>query len=82
MAEVEKRASDDEDIALTFGQNHIRAKIPEFTFTSKLVEGKFPDYNRVLPKGGDLVLIGNRLEMREGFPGPLFYLMKNTMGFE
>ena len=67
IMELARLLSDDGDIALTFGQNHIRAKIPEFTFTSKLVEGKFPDYNRVLPKGGDLVLIGNRLEMREGF---------------
>ena len=46
------------EITLTFGQNHIRAKVPAVTFTSKLVDGKFPDYNRVLPKGGNKVLIG------------------------
>ena len=44
-------ADDGGEISLTFGQNHIRATVPAFTFTSKLVDGKFPDYNRVLPKG-------------------------------
>ncbi len=55
------------DIELTFGQNHIRAAIPEFTFTSKLVDGKFPDYNRVLPKGGDRVCTGSSKELRQAF---------------
>lgn len=55
------------DITLTFGQNHIRAKVPEFTFTSKLVDGKFPDYNRVLPKGGNKSVIGDCQELRQAF---------------
>lgn len=55
------------EISLTFGQNHIRATVPAFTFTSKLVDGKFPDYNRVLPKGGDKVLTGNCQELRQAF---------------
>ena len=55
------------NINLTFGPNHIRAAIPEFTFTSKLVDGKFPDYNRVLPKGGDRVVTGDRQGLRQAF---------------
>lgn len=55
------------EITLTFGQNHIRATVPAFTFTSKLVDGKFPDYNRVLPKGGNKVLIGDCQELRQAF---------------
>ncbi len=55
------------EIRLTFGQNHIRAKVPEYTFTSKLVDGKFPDYNRVLPKGGDRVMVGDCQELRQAF---------------
>ncbi|MBT3531516.1 MAG: DNA polymerase III subunit beta [Gammaproteobacteria bacterium] len=55
------------EITLTFGQNHIRAKVPAVTFTSKLVDGKFPDYNRVLPKGGNKVLIGECQELRQAF---------------
>ena len=68
IMELARLLSDhDGDITLTFGQNHLTATIPEFTFTSKLVDGKFPDYNRVLPKGGDRVLVGDRQEMREAF---------------
>jgi DNA polymerase-3 subunit beta len=55
------------DIRLTFGPNHIRAAMPESTFTSKLVDGKFPDYNRVLPKGGDRLLTGDRECLRQAF---------------
>lgn len=54
-------------LRLVFGSNHIRAFLPDFTFTSKLVDGKFPDYDRVLPKGGDKVVIGNRAELKQAF---------------
>ena len=48
----------DGNVSIVLGQHHIRATTGEFTFTSKLVDGKFPDYERVLPKGGDkLVLV-------------------------
>ena len=37
----------DEAVNITVGGNHIRANTGDFTFTSKLVDGKFPDYERV-----------------------------------
>ena len=57
----------DADVAIVLGQHHIRATTKEFTFTSKLVDGKFPDYERVLPKGGDKLVVGERQELREAF---------------
>jgi DNA polymerase-3 subunit beta len=57
----------DADVAIVLGQHHIRATTSEFTFTSKLVDGKFPDYERVLPKGGDKLVIGDRQALREAF---------------
>ncbi|SFU50461.1 DNA polymerase III subunit beta [Halomonas korlensis] len=54
----------DEPVTLTLGSNHLRAHTGDFTFTSKLVDGKFPDYERVVPKGGDKVLIADRAELR------------------
>lgn len=57
----------DEDVSVVLGQHHIRATTGEFTFTSKLVDGKFPDYERVLPRGGDKVIIGDRQTLREAF---------------
>lgn len=68
IMELTRLLTDDAgEISLTFGQNHIRASVPAFTFTSKLVDGKFPDYNRVLPKGGNKVLVGDCQELRQAF---------------
>jgi DNA polymerase-3 subunit beta len=57
----------DSDIKIQFGSNHLRAYLPDFTFTSKLVDGKFPDYDRVLPKGGNKVVITDREQLRHAF---------------
>ncbi|MBA1250652.1 DNA polymerase III subunit beta [Pseudomonas luteola] len=57
----------EEPVNVTLGQHHIRATTADFTFTSKLVDGKFPDYERVLPRNGDKVLTGERQLLREAF---------------
>lgn len=67
VMEMGRLLDDDGEIDLTFGQNHLRAKVPEFTFTSKLVDGKFPDYNRVLPKGGNRIVVGDCQLLRQAF---------------
>lgn len=54
-------------VSLVIGANHIRANVGDFTFTSKLVDGKFPDYQRVIPRNGDKILLGDRLELRQVF---------------
>lgn len=58
---------DDADISIVIGSNHIRAMTDDFTFTSKLVDGKFPDYQRVLPRSPDKIVVGSRLELRQAF---------------
>ncbi|MGM0782551.1 MAG: DNA polymerase III subunit beta [Pseudomonadota bacterium] len=55
----------DEPVTLTLGSTHVRAHTGDFTFTSKLVDGKFPDYERVVPRGGDKVFIADRAELRQ-----------------
>ena len=55
------------EIVIVIGNNHIRATTDEFTFTSKLVDGKFPDYDRVLPKNADKAVLGSREELRQAF---------------
>lgn len=52
-------------VSLVFGTNFIRLVTPEFTFTSKLVDGRFPDYQRVLPQGGDKNVVIDRNTLRE-----------------
>ncbi len=55
------------EVQVSIGSNHVRVKTPGFTFTSKLVDGKFPDYERVLPKGGDKVIVAERAECKSIF---------------
>ncbi|MGL9760156.1 MAG: DNA polymerase III subunit beta [Symbiopectobacterium sp.] len=43
-------------LQLQIGTNNIRAHVGDFVFTSKLVDGRFPDYHSVLPKNPDKVL--------------------------
>jgi len=57
----------EQDLTLIFGASHIRAKLQDFTFTSKLVDGKFPDYQRVLPKGGNKQVIGDKNSLKLAF---------------
>ena len=57
----------DAEVSIVLGQHHIRANTGEFTFTSKLVDGKFPDYERVLPRGGDKLVLAERQGLREAF---------------
>lgn len=40
----------DNPLRVQIGSNNIRAHVGDFIFTSKLVDGRFPDYRRVLPK--------------------------------
>ncbi|MGL4475640.1 MAG: DNA polymerase III subunit beta [Shewanella sp.] len=56
---------DDQDITLAIGENAIRATTANAVFTSKLVDGRFPDYRRVLPKGGDKIVIASRHHLKQ-----------------
>lgn len=55
----------DESVKVFLGSNHIRIIDAEFSFTSKLVDGRFPDYRRVLPRNGDKILETSREEMKQ-----------------
>ncbi|VAX77151.1 Beta sliding clamp [Serratia symbiotica] len=48
--------SDETPLQLQIGSNNIRAHVGAFIFSSKLVDGRFPDYRRVLPKNPDKIL--------------------------
>ena len=57
----------DDLVNVVLGTHHIRATTGDFTFTSKLVDGKFPDYERVLPRGGDKIVVADRHSLRDAF---------------
>ncbi len=57
----------DADLSISIVANHIQVQGGGITVTSKLLDGKFPDYERVIPRGGDKVVIGNREHLKEAF---------------
>jgi len=55
----------EDEVKIYLGSNHIKIIDTDFSFTSKLVDGRFPDYRRVLPRNGDKVLVTSREHLRQ-----------------
>ncbi|MBL8630492.1 MAG: DNA polymerase III subunit beta [Rhodospirillaceae bacterium] len=53
----------DADIAISLSDAKIRFGFDNVVLTSKLIDGTFPDYERVIPSGNDKTLEANRKEM-------------------
>jgi DNA polymerase-3 subunit beta len=49
VLELQRTLGTEGSIELAIGTNHIRAEIGEIRFTSKLIDGRFPEYGRVIP---------------------------------
>ena len=49
VLELQRLLGQEGSVALTIGSNHIRAQIGDIRFTSKLIDGRFPEYSRVIP---------------------------------
>ena len=66
IQELQRLLEDSEQpVGVEIGSNHIRVRSDAVCFTSKLVDGRFPDYERVLPKGGDKHVRANRELFRQ-----------------
>jgi len=63
------RLLDDEEgeVSVQLGTNHLRVTQGQFTFTTKLVDGKFPDYEKVVPKDAGLAITGDRDSLKQAF---------------
>jgi len=49
VLELQRILGSEGNIELAIGTNHVRAQIGEIRFTSKLIDGRFPEYGRVIP---------------------------------
>lgn len=68
VLELQRVLSEDAlDISFVVGTNHLRAITGNVTLTTKLLEGKFPEYERIIPKNGDKVVEGEREVLKEAF---------------
>ncbi len=80
----------DDAVNIEVGTNHIQVISDSYRFTSKLLEGRFPDYKRVIPKSGDKEIIIDRdilkqalqrasILSNEKFRGIRLQLSENTL---
>lgn len=51
-------------VEIEFGRNHLRVRRGDVVFTSKLIDGRFPDYEAVIPLGADKTATINREVLR------------------
>ncbi|MGI5309920.1 DNA polymerase III subunit beta [Rheinheimera sp. WS51] len=58
-------ANDEQQVQLSFGQNHIRLTDSNFVFSSKLIDGRFPDYRRVLPRNSTKMVTAHRSILKD-----------------
>ena len=57
--------SSDSPVKLTLSQNHIKLETDELSFISKLIDGKFPDYNRVIPADSNKLMSVSRSLLKQ-----------------
>lgn len=55
----------DDDVTIAFSSQQIKVELTDLHFTSKLIDGQFPNYERVLPVGGDKEVIADREQLKQ-----------------
>lgn len=54
-------------VTIYIGQKHLRVTLQETTFTTKLIDGKYPDYQQVIPKNTTKEMRVNRNALHQAF---------------
>ena len=66
VGEVQRLIEDNEaEVAIELSQGKIRFSIGDVVLTSKLIDGTFPDYGRVIPVGNDKELVVDKKEFEQ-----------------
>jgi DNA polymerase-3 subunit beta len=60
VLELQRILGGEGEIELAIGTNHLRVQIGDVRFTSKLIDGKFPEYGRVIPAKPPHVMSASR----------------------
>jgi DNA polymerase-3 subunit beta len=55
----------DADAAFEIGNSHMRVHLGETSFTTKLIDGRFPDYERVMPSGQAELVLADKEELKQ-----------------
>lgn len=64
ITELTRLLQDETEIEIQVSTNHIRIKNSNTCFTSKLIDGRFPDYKRVIPELSNTPVLAEREELK------------------
>ena len=90
VLELQRLLEGDGEVALTLGTNHVRVQLGAIRFTSKLIDGRFPEYGRVVPSDVNKVITAECSQLRqalqraailsnEKFRGVRLYVQANSL---
>ena len=65
VLELQRILGTEGTIELAVGTNHVRAQIGDIRFTSKLIDGRFPEYARVIPASPPRMVEADRETLRQ-----------------
>ena len=57
----------DQTVRIQIGTSNIRVQFEHTVFTSKLIDGRFPDYRRVLPRNADHIIEADWATLKQAF---------------
>lgn len=64
ITELQRLLEGEVEVSLELGTNHLRVRSDEVVFTSKLIDGRFPDYQAVIPENMEQQVEVNREAFR------------------
>lgn len=65
VLELQRMLGQEGSVELAIGTNHVRAEIGDIRFTSKLIDGRFPEYGRVIPTRASRIVDADRGVLRQ-----------------
>jgi DNA polymerase-3 subunit beta len=64
VLELQRVLGTEGNLELAVGTNHVRAQVGHVRFTSKLIDGRFPEYGRVIPANPSKLVEADREVLR------------------
>jgi len=66
VLELQRVLTDLEDkVSISIGASHLCLQAGVYRLTTKLIDGRFPDYERVIPRNGDKHILANKFDLRK-----------------
>jgi DNA polymerase-3 subunit beta len=65
LVKITDSKNQDESVKVVVGDKYISFETPSFVMVSKIIEGQYPDYNKVIPKNNPKVITADKVGLLE-----------------